>query len=228
MTSDNRSGGGKQPPRGRGRRQERRHPDRDRPDNRRTALAAEAARIMQEQGLTDFRDAKAKAVERLGLGRNAPLPDNQEIAAALAERNRIFHGDSQPQVLRALRETALAAMELLAEFHPRLVGDVLSGIAGDHAGVDLHLFSDSPEAVGAALDGLGIAWRGSERRHRLRRDETESFPALRFVLADCDVVTSVFPLRLRGHPPLSPVDGRPMRRASAREVAELLADESQL
>lgn len=217
------TGDRKQGPRG-GRREDRRQrPDRDRPDHRRTALAVEAARIMQEQGLTDFRGAKAKAVERLGLGRNAPLPDNQEIATALAERNRIFHGESQPEVLRALREAALAAMELLAEFHPRLVGDVLSGIAGDHAGVDLHLFSDSPEAVGAALDGLGIAWRSSQRRHRLRRNEAEPFPALRFVLADCDVVASVFPLRLRGHPPLSPVDGRPMQRASAREVAELLA-----
>lgn len=215
------SGDGRRTPRGP--RPGRSRPDRERPDHRRSALAVEAARIMQEQGLTDYRDAKTKAAERLGLGRNAPLPDNREIATALAERNRIFHGGSQPGILESLRHAALAAMEALADFHPRLVGDVLSGIAGDHAGVDLHLFSDTVEDVGAGLESLGVQIRLVQRRHRLRRDEAESFPAYRFVFEDCDFIATVFPLRLRGHAPLSPVDGRPMRRASALEVAGLIA-----
>jgi len=192
------------------------------PDHRRMALAVEAARIIQEEGLTDFRAAKAKAAERLGLGRNAPLPDNVEIEAALAERTRIFHGSAQPLLLEGLREVACEVMRKLAEFHPRLVGDVLSGTATPHSAIDLHLFSDTVESVGAALEALGIGYRDISRRHRLRRDEVEGFPGYRFAAHDCEFASTVFPLRLRGHPPLSPVDGRPMRRASLRELEEML------
>ncbi|MBL8201130.1 MAG: hypothetical protein JNK40_09180 [Chromatiales bacterium] len=186
------------------------------------ALAVETARIIQEEGLTDFRAAKGKAAERLGLGRNAPLPDNAEIEAALAERTRIFHGATQPALLESLRQAAFGVMGELAEFHPRLVGDVLSGTATPHSAVDLHLFSDTAESVGAALEALGIGHRDAARRHRLRRDEVEQFPGFRFSVGDFEFSTTVFPLRLRGHAPLSPVDGRPMRRASQKELGELL------
>ena len=194
----------------------------DGPDHRRSTVAAEAARIMQEEGLTDFRGAKAKAAQRLGLGRNAPLPDNEEIEAALAERTRIFHSNTQPQLLDGLRHAAFEIMRGLTQFHPRLVGDVLSGNATLHSSVDLHLFSDTAEAVGSALEALGIGYRNLARRHRLRRDAVEPFPGYRFSAHDCAFSSTVFPLRLRGHAPLSPVDGRPMRRASLKELAELL------
>lgn len=186
------------------------------------ALAVETARIIQEEGLTDFRAAKAKAAERLGLGRNAPLPDNREIEAALAERNRIFHGADQPVLLDGLRQAAFEVMRELAEFHPRLVGDVLRGTATAHSAVELHLFSDTVESVGTVLDALGIAYRNAARRYRLRHDETQPFPGYLFTALDCEFSGTVFPLRLRGHPPLSPVDGRPMQRASLRELGELL------
>lgn len=185
-------------------------------------LAVEAARIIQEEGLTDFRAAKAKAAERLGLGRNAPLPDNAEIEAALVERARIFHGATQPALLEDLRQAAWKVMSDLAGFHPRLVGEVLRGTATPHSAVELHLFSDTVEAVGEALDALGIGHRTVARRHRLRHDEDEVFPGYRFAVRDCQFSGTVFPLRLRGHAPLSPVDGRPMRRAGLREVGEML------
>ncbi|TFG87225.1 MAG: hypothetical protein E4H19_02995 [Chromatiales bacterium] len=192
------------------------------PDHRRLTLAAEAARIIQEEGLTDFRSAKSKAAERLGMGRDSALPNNAEIDAALAERTRIFHGDTQPELLEGLRQAAFEVMRDLAPFHPRLVGDVLSGNATIHSTVDLHLFSDTVEAVGSALEQLGISHRDIARRFRLRRDDVEPFPGYRFSAHDCDFKSAVFPLRLRGHAPLSPVDGRPMRRASLKELAELL------
>ena len=192
------------------------------PDHRRSTVAAEAARIIQEEGLMDFRGAKTKAAERLGLGRNAPLPHNAEIESALAERNRIFHSNTQPELVDGLRHAAFEIMRGLAPFHPRLVGDVLSGNATLHSRVDLHLFSDTAEAVGSTLETLGIGYRDLARRHRLRRDEVDAFPGYHFSAHNCDFSSTVFPLRLRGHAPLSPVDGRPMRRASLKELAELL------
>ncbi|MCL4791834.1 MAG: hypothetical protein KJ040_07260 [Gammaproteobacteria bacterium] len=195
---------------------------RDRPDHQRLALAVEAARIIQEEGLLDFRSAKTKAAERLGLGRRAHLPDNAEIEAALAERNRIFHGETLPELLVTLRQAAFQLMRDLSIYKPRLVGDVLSGNATLHTSVDLHLFSDTTEAVSASLESLGVGYRSIARRHRLRHDEVEQFPGYRFSVHDCDFASTVFPVRLRGHAPLSPVDGRPMRRAGLRELAELL------
>lgn len=196
--------------------------DRDRPDHRRLALAVEAARIIQEEGLLDFHSAKAKAAARLGLGRRAPLPDNAEIEAALAERNRIFHGETLPELLSTLRHAALELMRDLSSYQPRLVGDVLSGNATVHTRVDLHLFSDTTEAVSASLESLGVRYRSVARRYRLRHDEVEQFPGYRLSTQGCEFSITVFPVRLRGHPPLSPVDGRPMRRAGLRELAGLL------
>ena len=182
----------------------------------------EAARIIQEEGLLDFRSAKAKAAARLGLGRRAHLPDNAEIEAALAERNRIFHADQLPVLLETLRRAAFDLMRSLDSYQPRLVGDVLSGNATVHTSVDLHLFSDTAEAVSASLESMGLSYRSIDRRHRLRHDEVEQFPGYRFSVHGCDFASTVFPVRLRGHAPLSPVDGRPMRRAGIRELAELL------
>jgi hypothetical protein len=196
--------------------------DRDRPDHQRLALAAEAARIIQEEGLLDFRGAKAKAAARLGLGRRARLPDNAEIEAALAERNRIFHGDTLPELLATLRLAAFELMRDLDSYQPRLVGDVLSGNATVHTSIDLHLFSDTTEAISASLESLGVSHRNIDRRHRIRHDELEQFPGYRFNAHGCDFASTVFPLHLRGHAPLSPIDGRPMRRAGIRELAELL------
>ncbi len=196
--------------------------NRDRPDHQRLALAVETARIIQEEGLLDFHSAKIKAATRLGLGRQAHLPDNAEIEAALAERNRIFHGETLPELLTALRHAAFEVMRDLGGYHPRLVGDVLSGNATIHTSIDLHLFSDTSEAVSASLESLGVGYRSIARRHRLRHDEVEQFPGYRFSVHDCDFASTVFPLRLRGHAPLSPVDGRPMRRAGLRELAVLL------
>ena len=193
-----------------------------RPDRRRAAIADEAARIMLERGRADFRAAKAKAVERLGLGTRAPRPGNDEIEAALAERNRIFRSDSHPQQLLRMRQTAAQVMNELEAFAPRLVGPALSGHATAHSTIDLHLFTDTSEVVGARLDTLGIAYRAIQIRYRWKPGQARQVPGLRFYCEDFECIASIFPEKQRAHPPLSPVDGRPMRRASLRQVSSLI------
>jgi hypothetical protein len=138
-------------------------------DKRRTTVANEAARIIQEHGLSDFRFAKEKAVERLGLKNNGALPSNQEIERALAERNRIFKGQSHLTHLNNLRKAALSAMNSLNVFHVRLAGPVLSGNATEHSQIDLHLFTDSQESVAITLNELGIRHRSIQIRQRFRK-----------------------------------------------------------
>jgi hypothetical protein len=200
--------------------------NRSRPDHRRTAIAQEAARLMQEHGLKDFRAAKAKAGVRLGLDDTGALPSNQEIESAMAERNRIFRGEEYGELVEVMRAVALEVMAGLTEFDPRLVGPVLSGNATEHGTIDLHVFSDSAEAVGAVLEELGLASRPFSHRLRMRRDESELFPGYRFWLGDFELTATVFPERGRGNAPLSSIDGRPMRRATPKDVAALLDEPS--
>ncbi len=194
----------------------------NRPDNRRALIADEAARIIQEQGLNDFRSAKDKAVERLGLRAAGKLPGNGEIEKALAERNRIFRGDSQPQRLEQLRRSARNIMLSLERYHPRLVGPVLSGHATEYSGIDLHLFSDPAEAVATSLSTVEINHRVTQFRHQFRRGEGERFPGYRFDHEGCEFSVTVFPELRRRNSPLSPVDGKPMRRADIRELERML------
>jgi hypothetical protein len=195
-----------------------------RADNRRAAIADEAARIIQEQGLNDFRNAKEKAIERLGIKSNGPLPSNGEIESALAERNRVFRGDRHFLHLRRLRQSAIGLMRSLEILHPRLVGPVLSGSATEYSVIELHLFSDSAEAVATILDALSMKHHIAQFRHQFRRGHIEKFPGYRFEIDDFECSTTVFPELRRRHAPLSPVDGKPMHRAKLREIERLLSD----
>lgn len=197
---------------------------REKTDHTRSAIANEAARIIQEQGLKDYRAAKDKARDRLGYRSAGPLPSNEEIELALAERNRIFLGDKHLAYLHTIRKSAAAAMRLLGDYCPLLVGHVLSGNATAHSTIDIHLFSDPAEAVAAALDARQIRHRLTQFAYRFRVDTLERFPGLRFELEDREICATVFPLLRRRSAPFSPVNGKPMRRATLKEVERLLVE----
>jgi hypothetical protein len=188
----------------------------------RLAVAEEAARIMGEQGIDDFLFAKRKAAERLGVTDAAILPRNTEIEAALFARRRLFTGGRHEEQVADLRRSALQAMRLMADFEPRLVGPVLSGTASPHSDINLHLFTESVEAVSIKLQDHGVPHEVLERRLKFERERTVSYPAVRFVAGRQTVEAVVFPLDGIRQSPCSPVDGKPMRRATAAEVAALL------
>lgn len=191
----------------------------------RTLVTQEAARIVIEEGVKDFHAAKRKAAQRLKFTERHLLPSNVEIEQAILERQRLFHGDSHPEELRRLRGIALRALRLLDAYTPRLTGSVLSGSAGAHSDVNLHVFADSSEEVIIKLMQLGIPYRTSERRLRVRPDEpSQAFPSIRFSAEDTDIELIVFPADGARQAPLSPVDGRPMPRADRERVEKLLEE----
>jgi hypothetical protein len=198
-----------------------RRSDRRSDDNLRTVLAQEAARIIRNQGIDDYRTAKKKAAANLGLRRSGALPNNREIELALTEYNRIFGGQRQQRLLDTLREAALEIMYELELFQPCLVGPVLSGNVTEHSVISLHLFNDASEEVAMQLFDRGVRHRPLLRKHRLHRDRVEEFPGYRFLSREFEVETTVFPERTKAHSPLSPVDGKPMRRAKVRTVEQL-------
>jgi hypothetical protein len=198
-----------------------RHPSRA--ENLRRALAQEAARLMAEHGIRDFLVAKRKAAERLGVIDGAALlPKNSEIEAALVEYQRLFGGTSHLEALDGKRRAALSAMRYLREFAPRLVGPVLSGSATEHAEVQLHLFADRVETVTLKLLDEGIPHELTEKRMKLNAELVRPFPGVRFEIDDQPIEATVFPTDGIRQAPVSPVDGRPMRRADAIEVEALL------
>src|SRR5258706_13108305 len=77
-----------------------------RDNNLRRHLAYIAARMMAEDGITDFATAKTKAARQAGLGEANLLPDNHEIEAALREYQGLYQKEKQPGQMRRLREVA--------------------------------------------------------------------------------------------------------------------------
>ena len=196
-------------------------------DDLRRALAQEAARLMAEHGVDDYGFAKRKAAERLGAGEYAVLPSNQEIDAALAEYQRLFAHDTHAATLAEQRRVALDAMQLLEEFEPRLVGPVLSGTATAHQEISLHLFSDSVEAISWKLLDDRIQYRVGEHRVRMNADWVLQCPSLEFTIDGYGIDATVFACDGIRQAPLSPTDGRPMRRATLDEVRALVEAEGE-
>jgi hypothetical protein len=194
-----------------------------RAENLRRALAQEAARVMAEHGIRDFLFAKRKAAERFGVVDGSVLPRNTEIEEALQEYQRLFGGEAHLESLQAQREVALDVMQRLKEFQPRLVGSVLHGTATDHDDVLLHVFADRAESVTFRLMDQGVPFEVGERRTRLDAERIVHQPALRLEVDGQPVEIVVFTVDGIRQAPISPVDGKPMRRADMNEVSALVA-----
>jgi len=192
---------------------------------RRHRLAHEAARLMAEGGIRDYQQAKRKAAVRLGIADDASLPGNREIEDALREYQRLFHADSQAQELQQRREAALQAMDFFEPFHPRLVGPVLDGLADAHSTVALHLHADDPEAITRFLAEQLIPARLQSLRIRLDRQRSVDVMLWQFSAEGVPFELAVLPLAALRQAPVSGVDDKPMRRASAAQLRQLLADE---
>jgi hypothetical protein len=188
----------------------------------RQVVAQEAARIIVTQGVRDYRVAKQKAAERLGMKGHGALPGNAEIEAALANHHQIFNGEEHDDLLRLMRTAALSAMELLNDYSPRLVGPVLIGTADENSAINLHVFADSPEMVAMEIGDRGIHFRSYERRLKARHGQMEMYAGFEFNHQNEMIQATVFPIDGIRQAPLSPIDGKPMIRADRNTVQDLL------
>jgi hypothetical protein len=125
-----------------------------------------------------------------------------------------------------MRRLAVEIMEFLFEFQPRLVGPVLAGTVTDNSPLELHVFTESPEAVLNELEAQGINSRDCQRRYRVNGQGTSIIPGFRFSRESERVHVIVFPEKGVRQAPLSPVDRKPMQRAGRRRVLALLEREA--
>ena len=121
-------------------------------------MAAHAARLVVEEGL-DYGSAKRRAHKAMGLPPRTALPDNDLIETEVRAYLALFHAETQPRELAALRRLALLWMERLHEFRPHVAGAVWHGTATRLSDIYLQLFCDDPKSAEIALSEHRVAYQ---------------------------------------------------------------------
>ena len=197
-----------------------------REDEIRRLIAQEAARLMYEEGVREYRDAKRKAGRRYGaekaLSLGSHLPSNAEIHEELQRLLALHEETVLPERLLHLRLLALRQMELLEQFRPYLVGSVLSGTVTERSDIDLHLFAESCEEVEDYLEMKEIPF---EQEVVTIRHGGEFFDYPHLYLEDDGVVVecTVYPLVDLHRIPKSSITGKAMERATIKQLQRLIA-----
>lgn len=183
----------------------------------RASIASTAARLMAEDGITDYHQAKKKAARQLGLPEHTAFPDNAEVEAELRAYRSLYQGEEHEERVAALRQTALELLELLADFQPYLTGSVLEGTAGEHSNIDILLFADSAKEVEIFLLNRGIDVEHVDPRN----ERVEAVLVIETDTADANLV--VMPPHLE-RVALKYRDGRPRERIRAEGLRALLSE----
>jgi hypothetical protein len=151
------------------------------------------------------------------------LPSNAEIRDQIQSFARLHEGPSRFARLREMRLEALRLMRILAAFRPRLIGSTLTGHVRAGSDIDLHVFSDSVEAVTSALEAEGMVFdveRKRVRKHGEERIFTHVHVQDRFAFE-----LTIYGSKLAHFVFKSSITGKPIERASVRELEEFLREE---
>jgi hypothetical protein len=191
----------------------------------RRQIAFEAARLMYERQESEYFRAKLRAAKRICRGWVKPkdLPSNAEIRDQIQHFARLHEGDSRSKNLREMRLEALRMMRVLRIFRPRLIGSTLTGHVRCGSDIDIHVFSDSLEAVETALDNEGLLYtveRKRVRKHGQERVFTHIHVADRFAFE-----LTLYAANLAHFVFKSSVTGKAIERASIAELEQFLARE---
>ncbi len=194
-------------------------------DKLRRRVAWEAARLMYTREESEYFRAKMKAARRIYRGEPKPgdLPGNREIRDQIQALARVHEGERRTENLRQMRVEALRVMRLLRAFRPRLIGSTLTGHVRKGSDVDLHVFSDSVEAVAAALDAEGI--RYEVERKRVRKAGVEQTFTHIHAQDHFAFELTIYAANMAHYVFKSSVTGKAIERASIAELEELLTRE---
>jgi hypothetical protein len=196
-------------------------------DRLRLLIAREAARLMYEEEVREYRDAKRKAAKRFGaekaLALGSHLPSNAEIHAELSRLIGVYEGDVLPERLLHMRLLALRCLEMLAPFRPYLVGSVLAGAVTEGSDIDIHLFVDSAEEVEEFLRERGIPFV-SETVSVRRGGEFLEYPHIYLEEEGVEIECTVYPIEDIHRIPKSSITGRAMERADEKRLRRIIAE----
>src|SRR5919204_1391629 len=191
----------------------------------RQAIALEAARLMYERVESEYYTAKRKAARRLCRRGVKPedLPSNAEIREQIQLFARIHEGEKRTQHLRDMRLEALRMMRLLRPFRPRLIGSVMTGHVRKGSDIDLHVFTDTVGLVTDLLEREGYQF-DVERKQIVKHNEARVFTHIH-VYDRFNFELTVYAEDKAHYVFRSSITGKPIERASIRELEELLRRE---
>ncbi len=128
------------------------------PSKTRRQIAWEAARLLYQRQESEYYRAKMKAARKVHKGwvKPADLPSNVEIRDQVQQMARLFEREAHDEMLRDMRVEAIRFLRLLERYRPRLIGSVLTGHVRHGSDIDIHVFSDSLQAVAMTLEDEGL------------------------------------------------------------------------
>ena len=188
----------------------------------RERIAHLAARLIAQDGVSDYGLAKRKAARQAGAPDSRNLPTNVEIEEALRAYQQLYQADEHPEHLQRLRQLALEMMRLLADFEPYLTGTVLSGSAGKHADVHLQLYTDNLKDLEIFLHNQQIPFRVRETRMWVG-DTAAAVPDIVVSTPETNIHITVLAPVHRRQPLRLSLEGRALERAPIESVETLVA-----
>ena len=105
-------------------------------------VAREAARLLYNRSVKEYKDAKENAAASLGV---KALPSNYEVATELDRLADEAEGPERRSRLIEMREAALEVMRKLRRWGPRLMGSVWRGTARVGSDIDVIVYGDPDE-----------------------------------------------------------------------------------
>ncbi len=191
----------------------------------RHAIAFEAARLMYDRAESEYFTAKRKAAKRICRGQVKPndLPSNAEIRDLIQSFARTREGEARVANLRDMRLHALHVMRLLRRFKPRLIGSVMTGHIRKGSDIDIHLFSDSVEAIVGLLEAEGYTF-DVERKQVVKHNESRVFTHIH-VQDTFNYELTIYAEDKAHYVFKSSITGKAIERASIKELEELIAAE---
>jgi len=191
----------------------------------RRQICYEAARSMYFRHESEYYRAKQKAARRICKGwvKPADLPSNAEIREEIQALARLHEGEKRTSNLRQMRLTAVRVMRLLERFRPHLIGSTLTGHVRQGSDIDIHVFSDSIEAICMCLDQQQLFY--DVERKRVRKDGKEQVYTHIHLRDSFPVELTVYGAKWVTHCFKSSITGKAIERASIAELEHLVAQE---
>jgi predicted nucleotidyltransferase len=110
----------------------------------RTKVATEAARLLYNRTVKEYKDAKEMAASSLGT---RSLPSNYEVALELDRLVEMQEGSERLSMLIEMRKIALDVMRLIEDYDPVLIGSVWRGTPRRGSDIDIVVYNESPDTI---------------------------------------------------------------------------------
>ena len=177
---------------------------------------------MYERQESEYYRAKMKAARKLcqGWAKPSDLPSNGEIREQVQTLARLYEGDRRAENLQKMRVAALGLMQKLDRFRPRLIGSVLTGHVRQGSDIDLHLFSNSVEAVTHRLDQDGLVYN-VERKQVRKQGEQRTYNHVHLA-GDFPFELTIYAANLAHHVFKSSITGKAIERATIGQLRQFL------